>query len=314
MENNNEQISYKLLIFDIAMIFFIVFMIFIIYNRVHQSIKRDTSTEVKIVDNKVFTNLNIQAKAVYVYDIATNKVLFEKNQNTQLPLASLTKLMTALTAVELAPKNTQVTIRKEFLQEEGDSGLRDGEVWDLRKLLDFSLIVSSNDGARAVASVVGSTILKTNNFDIGRADFIQKMNDKAKTLGLNQTYFVNESGLDVNYSQSGAYGSAEDIAKILKYIVVNNPDILEATKIANTDISSLSLKHRAQNTNIDINKIPNIIGSKTGYTDLAGGNLAVVFDAGIGEPVAVVVLGSTQEGRFTDVLSLVDASMKYLRQ
>ena len=313
--DNNETISYKLLGFNAFLVISIVIMVFAIYGSMQKPILAERKeAEKQIADSKIFNDLNLQAKAVYVYDINEHKIIFQKNESAQLPLASLTKLMTALTAIDLAPKNSKITIRKEFLKEQGDSGLKDGEVWKMSDLLDFSLIVSSNDGARSVASVIGATINKTNNYDIGRADFIKKMNEKAVSLGMKQTYFLNESGLDESTSQSGAYGSAQDIAKLLEYMMVHNPEILEATKLSKDDISSLSKTHNAQNTNIDIGKIPNLIASKTGYTDLAGGNLVIAFDESIGHPIIIVVLGSTQEGRFTDVMTLASTTMQYARQ
>lgn len=312
MENNEEKIPYKLILLDIVIVFLIIGLSFAVYNKTHQPIKNNVAPTGELA-GKVFDELDIKAKSAYVYDVMKNKVLYQKNDSTQLPLASITKLMTATVAMDLVPQNSQITIKKEFLQEEGDSGLRDGEIWNLKNLLDFSLIVSSNDGARAVASVVGSKILKTEDMNIGRSEFVNKMNEKAKEIGLSQTYFVNESGLDEKNGQSGGMGSAQDVAKMVEYILKNKPEVLEATRYQSQQIASLSIVHKAQNTNVDINKIPNIIGSKTGYTDLAGGNLAVVFDSSIGNPVIVVVLGSTQEGRFDDVLSLVDATMKYER-
>ena len=256
-------------------------------------------------------NLRI-AKSAYVFDIKENKVLYKKNEFIQLPLASLTKLMMALTASRLFPVNSKVIIKKEFLSAEGDSGLFADESWRLSDLLDFSLMVSSNDGARSIASVVGAFDLKTEDYILGRRDFITKMNLLAKELDLKQTYFTNESGLDVG-GVSGGYGSAIDVANLMKYILKNYPDILEATKYQSLEILSLTKIHKAENTNIDINKIPNLIASKTGYTDMAGGNLAVAFDASIGRPVIVVVLGSSVDGRFNDVSALVKASLEYIR-
>ena len=312
MENNEEKIPYKLILLDIVIVFLIIGFFFAVYNKTHQPIKNNVAPTEELA-KKVFDELDIKAKSAYVYDVMKDKVLYQKNDSTQLPLASITKLMTATVAMDLAPQNSQITIKKEFLQEEGDSGLRDGEIWNLKNLLDFSLIVSSNDGARAVASVIGSKFLKTEDMNIGRSEFVNKMNEKAKEIGLGQTYFLNESGLDEKNGQSGGMGSAQDVAKMVEYILKNKPEVLEATRYQSQQIASLSTIHKAQNTNVDINKIPSLIGSKTGYTDLAGGNLAVVFDSSIGNPVIVVVLGSTQEGRFDDVLSLVDATMKYER-
>ena len=75
--------------------------------------------------------------------------------------------------------------------------------------MDFSLVSSSNDGARSIASVVGAFDLKNQDYNLGRKNFITKMNTVAQGLGLKQTYFINEDGLDVGDS-SGGYGSAID--------------------------------------------------------------------------------------------------------
>ena len=272
--------------------------------------KKEEAKKVHI--SKAFDNLSLEAKSVYVLDIKENKVLYKKNEFIQLPLASLTKLMMALTASKLVPSNSKITIKKEFLSAEGDSGLLADELWALSDLLDFSLMVSSNDGAMSVASVVGAFDLKTEDYNLGRKDFITKMNLTARELGLKQTYFTNESGLDVG-GVSGGYGSAIDVAKLMEYILKKSPEILEATKYQTLDISSLSKVHKADNTNIDINKIPGLIGSKTGFTNMAGGNLVVVFDASIGHPIVAVVLGSGVDSRFSDVSALVKASLEYIR-
>lgn len=314
MENPNEHgpISKTLLAVNFIVSASIVGMVFLIYAVIHQPPKlADTSNVVAV--SHAFDNVPVVAKSVYVFDVANNKVIFKKNEFAQLPLASITKLMTALTATELLPKNSHVTIKKEFLADEGDSGLLTDESWKLKDLLDFSLVVSSNDGARSIASVAGAFDLKTDDYDLGRKDFISKMNEEAKKLGLKQTYFINESGLDEG-TVSGGYGSAFDISKLMQYILVNNPDLLEATKYSAINISSADKTHLATNTDTEVNNIPGLIASKTGFTDLAGGNLAVAFDSSIGRPIIVVVLGSTEEARFTDVAALVKASMNYTAQ
>jgi D-alanyl-D-alanine carboxypeptidase len=78
-----------------------------------------------------------------------------------------------------------------------------------------------------------------------------------------------------------------------------------------TAISEQGIPHTFANTNQDVEHIPNLLLSKTGFTDLAGGNLVVVYDAGINHPVAIVVLGSTEEGRFTDVKTLLNATFAH---
>ena len=114
-------------------------------------------------------------------------------------------------------------------------------------------MVSSNDGARSVASVIGATNLKTDDYNLGRKDFVSKMNEKAEELGLKQTYFTNESGLDDGIT-SGGYGSAIDVSKLLGYILKNHPEILEATRYQTLNISSLDKTHLAKNTNIDVDQ------------------------------------------------------------
>ena len=310
---NKEPISKTLLAFNAILVLSILVTIFVIYVALHKSSKNEVKSE-QLVMSHIFDNTYVEAKSVYVFDVIKNKILYEKNETVQLPLASLTKLMTALTAVELFPKDSHITIKKEFLREEGDTGLLADESWKLKDLLDFSLIASSNDGARSIASVVGAFDLRTTDYNLGRKDFIVKMNLRAQELGLGQTYFINESGLDEG-GVSGGYGSAKDIAKLVQYILMNKPELLEATKYPTTTINSLNkITHTAKNTNENINRIPGLIASKTGYTALAGGNLALAFDASIGRPIIVVVLGSSEKGRFRDADTLVKASLDYIRE
>ncbi len=299
-EIKTEIISQKLLALNAVMVGLVVVMVFAIYGQMNRSTKQVAEVREAVTSN-AFDNLQLEGRSAYVFDIQQNKVLFKKNEFVQLPLASLTKLMTALVATEMYPSDLHVTIKKEFLSTEGDSGLLVGETWKLKDLLDFSLVVSSNDGIRAVASIKS------------REDFISKMNARAKELGLKQTYFVNENGLDDGES-SGGYGSAIDVEKMMQYILENQPEIIEATKYQTINIKSGSKIHTAKNTDIVLNQIPNLIASKTGYTDMAGGNLVVAFDASIGRPIIVVVLGSSEQGRFSDVEKLVGASLEYISE
>jgi D-alanyl-D-alanine carboxypeptidase len=236
-----------------------------------------------------FDKVEIKAKSAYVLDIKSNKVFFEKDSDAQLPLASITKVMTAVSALSLVPESTIINIDKSDLVLEGDGGLFANEKWRLGDLLNLTLIESSNDGAYAVSSKVGSIFAPGSN-EVGRKYFLSFMNQKAKELGLTQTYFNNESGLDVNNFLSGGYGSARDVAQLMGYAVTKYPNVFRNTKYDELKVESLSkLGHKAVNTNKTVNSIPGIIASKTGYTELAGGNLAVVFDAGFGSPVAVVL-------------------------
>ncbi|MDD2935449.1 MAG: hypothetical protein PHX25_03165, partial [Candidatus Pacebacteria bacterium] len=160
----------------------------------------------------------------------------------------------------------------------------------------------------ALASVIGN-VKQREGEKTEQEMFIDEMNKKAEEIGLAQTFFLNESGLDESELTSGAYGSAKDMAFLMNHIIKNNYKLIEATKYPVLRISSDNKNYLFENTNEIVESIPGIIGSKTGYTDLAGGNLTIAFDVGIGHPIIVSVLGSSKEGRFEDVLKLVNASI-----
>lgn len=269
-----------------------------------------------IITRDPFEGVVLEAKAAFVWDVVRNKTLYERNAEAQLPLASLTKLMTALAAHELLPKNAIVTIQNEALTAEGNSGLYANEKWSLDDLLGFTLVVSSNDGASAAALAAGA--FKSDfpeNFTENKTAFVEYMNLRAGQMGLKQTYFVNETGLDTSDYVGGGYGSARDTAMLFSYIMKHARSIVDVTRYGVLRFLSLdNILHTANNTNKIVNDIPGLIGSKTGFTDLAGGNLVVAFDAGINHPIIISILGSTREGRFRDVEKLIKMSLEKIAQ
>ena len=270
--------------------------------------------------SKSFPQVKIGAKAVYVYDIRTKSVLFAKNENTRLPLASLTKIMSALVAKDSSPLYGTVRVTVEALNAEGDSGLYKDEQWSLQDLLDFSLITSSNDGIRAVALSLGALSKANATTEEIINDFVGEMNHRAGVLGLKDTYFWNETGLDLppesgsSLIKGGAYGSAKDMSTLLEYILVDHSELFAATRVAQTTIKSIdNHQHIARNTNDITNEIPGLLASKTGFTDTAGGNLVFIFDPELGRPIIISILGSTEEGRFDDARVLISSVMEYLK-
>jgi D-alanyl-D-alanine carboxypeptidase (penicillin-binding protein 5/6) len=252
-----------------------------------------------------FDALTLGAEAVMVWDVASQRLLFARNQDEQLPLASITKLMTALLADELLTSTSTITISQSAINQDGTSGFLIEEQFSLASLSDLILLTSSNDGAYAVAETLGSYFDETAPAEA----FIAVMNIRAAELGLSQTFFRNPTGLDVSPTEAGAYGSARDVAILTEHILRTNPGLIEATaEPAHTIISENGLVHSARNTNQSVSDISGIIGSKTGFTTLAGGNLVIAFDAGVNRPVIAVVLGSTWQGRFDDIAALVEAT------
>lgn len=260
-----------------------------------------------------FDSISLVARAVYVQDLKTGEVLFAKNENERLPLASITKLMTTLIAREHMSGSVVVTLTKDDLKAEGDSGLRPGERWRLDDILNAMLLISSNDAAHAVAGFVGADghPEKFTDMALARAQFVAMMNERAKALALDQTEFFNESGLDVSKTQNGGYGSARNVALLFEELWGKFPEVIEITARKDARIYSQdNIAHILPNTNEIVGHIPGLVASKTGYTDLSGGNLAVIFDRGMGDPVVVVVLGSGYKERFDDVQKLVTAATK----
>lgn len=260
----------------------------------------------------VFESIIIEAKAAIVWDVVNKKPLFAKNADEPLPLASLTKVMTAVTTDGKLDSDQKVQITKEDLSPMGDSNLIVGDTWQAEDLRDFTLLTSSNDGAFALAAISEKAKAETVPIDT-QAEFVREMNEVAHKIGLTNSRFFNEHGLDQEADRGGAYGSAKDMALLFEYTLKNYPKILEATRYKNLEFVSAEKKYSAENTNIAIDQIPGIIASKTGYTDLAGGNLIVAFDAGINRPIIISVLGSTEQGRFTDVLQLVEAALRQVK-
>jgi len=274
--------------------------------------------EEKLVEKEFinpFQNISLEATSAIVYDIKKREIIFSKNAEKRMPLASITKVLSVVTALDLLPDSTVITISTNDLLEEGDSGLLTDEKWKLKDLIDFSLTTSSNDGIAAIAGAAGAFNLSSEDETLGLQEFVIKMNEKAKQIGMTNSVFYNETGLDLNAETSGGYSTARDTAILFSYALRKYPEIFETTRDEKITVNSLNrIVHTGKNTNDDLNSIPGIIASKTGFTDIAGGNLAVIFDPGIGRPVAVIVLGSSSEGRFRDVSLLTEKTFEYISQ
>ncbi len=257
-----------------------------------------------------FDDTVLTAKAAFVWDVQKQRILFNKNADDVLPLASITKLMTALVAYELLDATSTIHISNDALKIEGDSGFSDGETFSLQNLTDLTLIASSNDGAAALGAAAASSVAKTQN---PSALFVEAMNLRAESLGLYSTHFKNATGLDVNANESGGYSTARETAMLMEYVITNYPNITALTDIDTTTISNTDGSyHAVRNTNEVVAEIDGLIASKTGYTTLAGGNLVVAFNVGLNHPIVVVVLGSTQSARFSDVLTLVERARTHV--
>jgi D-alanyl-D-alanine carboxypeptidase len=253
-----------------------------------------------------FANVSLIAKSAIVIDIPTGRILYTVNPDAQLPLASLTKVAMALTVSEALQPGDTVVIPYTTTPTTDAPSLMQGERWRAADLLDYTLTASSNDGANILASAADENLRALYPEAPEGSATLWRMNDLAHQLGLTNTFFLNVNGLDLSATQAGAYGSARDVAYLLAYAASTSPQLFSATTHSSVRLAALSGQAViASNTNEALPSIPGLVMGKTGYTDLAGGNLGVVFDVGTGHRVVAVVLGSTFDGRFTDIETLV---------
>ena len=209
-------------------------------------------------------DFSIKGKNVILYNLNDNEVIYSKNEDEKVSVASLTKIMTTIVAIEnIEDLNKEVIIKyNDFYKTEGYSkaGLKPGDKLTYEELL-YGIMLPS--GADAVNAVV--------NNSLGYESFINKMNDTAKKIGLYNTYFSNPIGKDDELN----YSTASDIAKLLKYALKNeifNRVFKTRTYVTTNGIyfkSSLSHYDSALDTS-------KILGAKTGYTPNAGRCLASI--------------------------------------
>lgn len=228
--------------------------------------------------------------SILAIDLETQAILYEKNAMERVPIASLTKLMTAAILLEENDPNDIVTVSQNAASATGSRmGLYAGEQVSVRNLLYGLMIESGNDAALALAEHNAGS----------ESAFIEKMNSNAKKLGLEDTYYKNANGLDV----AGAYSSARDLAALSSHILQDD-SIREMVNQSSITVSSESGdEHELLNTNILLGQM-GIKGFKTGKTPLAGECLITLAETPDGHEILTVVLGSNN--RFADTKILVD--------
>ena len=201
---------------------------------------------------------NTSAKAMCLMEATTNRVLRAKNEHQRMPMASTTKVMTAITAIENCNNiDEKFEVSKKSIGVPGTSlYLREGEKLSIRDLLYGLMLVSGNDASVAIGERIG-----------GRVElFVDLMNETAKKIGAKNTHFENTHGLD----EEGHYTSAYDLALISSY-ALQNETFKEIVSTKNIKITTEQGKDRyLQNKNKLLRKYDGAIGVKTGFTDDAG--------------------------------------------
>lgn len=234
----------------------------------------------------------ISGKSALVYDTSSKRFLYDKDTDIKLPIASLTKILSAVVVLENLNTDDIVTISGNSIKVDGEKqDLYSGEKISVRNLLKLMLIESSNDAAYALAEYS-----KTKNID-----FIEKMNQKASMLEMKNSFFSDPAGLD-----DRAYSTGEDLIKLVEYSL-NYQEIwdISAEKTAIIESSDERIKHSITSTNRLLGLLKDIIGGKTGYTD--GALQCMILVASVPDypgKIVSIVLGSHE--RFNDTQKLVE--------
>lgn len=221
------------------------------------------------------------------------RILFQQEIDRKLPIASLTKLMTARVALKNYALSDEIIISRRAVQEEGDFGkLKIGEILTVEKLLYPLLMESSNDAAFSLAQ---------DHPDMEMETFVSLMNREAENMRLDSTVFTNPSGLEPNYS------TARDLVKLTKILISEEPLIWKILSLPRINLYQEDLVNTNQLLNYEGTAWwrGKIIGGKTGYTEESGGCFLFVVKAPKNRGYLVnVVLGS--KDRFNDMEKLLN--------
>jgi len=260
---------------------------------------------VKIPPKPPKPELDLQVKAAISVKLADNgaeNILFDKNINQPLPIASLTKLMTAFVVLENYDLSKEIEITKEAVSQEGNFGkLAIGRIYPVGYLLYPLLMESSNDAAFALA----------NDYEgMNRDKFVELMNLASQKMNLENTRFFNPTGLEPEEDKITTqlnYSTANDLVKLTKELL-KKPLIWE---ILSTPIYNLYGPELKNTDELLFDESPDqrtkIIGGKTGYTEKAGGCLLLVLEDKKGSKFINVILGAQSvEARITEMQKLIN--------
>lgn len=205
---------------------------------------------------------SVSAASAVLYCADNGEVLYQKDMHTRRPIASITKIMTAILALEYAKGNDcKVTITRDMYAEGSSMYLKEGEVIKLTELVKGMMMVSGNDAANAIALTVGGSL----------ESFAEMMNKKAELLGMKNTHFVTPSGLD----DEEHYSSAYDMALLCAY-AMDNEDFASIVSQKSIKVSFIEPENKTtlcSNHNRLLSMYDGCIGIKTGFTKTAGRTL-----------------------------------------
>ena len=252
-----------------------------------------------IEEIKGTNELKVLSKVAIIYDRNSGTVIWGKNENAPVPMASTTKIMTAivmLEQIEIERLNEEVIVSKEAANTIGSRlGLHTGDKITYNDLLYGLMICSGNDAAVEIAiSIAGSV-----------ENFANIMNQKAKELGLENTHFVTPHGLD----RDGHYTTAKELAIITDY-ALKNPKIVQVVSTREYTVNINGNLKTITNTNELLGYLDGVNGVKTGYTSKAGRCLVTSVTRDDFDIITVVLGADTRKIRTQDTIKLVEYTYK----
>jgi len=239
----------------------------------------DSNLFTSVWDKLTPGQVNLKAKAALVIDAQSGEIIYAKNRDLQLPIASLTKLATVMVVLKSNPEFAgQVTISRTDFPVVSRTRLYEGEAISLSDCLYLTLMCSDNVAAKALARSTG----------LGNQDFVDSMNALANELGMNDTRYADPTGLD-----AGNVSTATDYIKLINR-AYQNPTVskISATKSYQFKALNRNITHTIYNTNRLLYSHWDIKGGKTGYISQSGYCLALDICDDSGRRINAVVLGS----------------------
>ena len=279
---------------------------------INEHIKSETIKECAVLRSNLVQNTfgsmadNVEGKAFYSYDFSTNTELYGSDENDPLPLASLTKLMTIrVTLKNNVPLDQQYTVTSDDVSLDGPVGFAPGDTYTLKELITAALISSYNDAALMISKTTG----------LSNDAFLASMNAEAQALNLPTLNYSSVTGLDSSEGTATAVGSAHDILTLLYRDYTDFPDVFSISSLPSDIITTVQggKTITLKNTDKGIGQLPLLMASKTGYTIAAGGNLAVLWREPSGQLLGASVLGSSESGRFSDMIMIHDAADAFIQ-
>lgn len=234
--------------------------------------------------------VEVSAAAAVLMDADSGRLLYDKNGEKRMLIASTTKLMTALVALEQGGLQQEITVTGGHMAEGSSMYLRPGEKLTLETLLYGLLLSSGNDAALAVTECMG-----------GAVPFVARMNEKAAELGMENTHFANPNGLD----DEAHYSTAEDMAK-LAAAAMDDPVLRRVASTRTARIGGRTLT----NHNKLLSRMEGCVGLKTGYTRAAGRTLVSCAER---DGVRLVAVTLQDGDDWNDHASLYEQGFRVLR-